>query len=255
MAVLLETSQGDMVIDLYADDCPIASKNFIKLCKMKHYNNCLFFNVQKDFMVQSGDPTNTGKGGSSLNSMLYGEQAKYFEDEFRKHLRHDKTGVVSMAAAGEDMNGSSFFITTRAENLDYLDDTHTVFGQVSEGFDTLGKINEAFVDPQNVPWQVIRIKHTIILDDPFDDPPGLADLIPGSSPRPAPDPEGRLAEDVDIEADEVSPPCSRALPRALLPRPAPAPCLHYPMPAAPTWLTGRPDPAGHSSRGSSRRRS
>ena len=63
MAVLLETSQGDMVIDLYTEDCPIATKSFLKLCKMKYYNNCLFFDVQRDFMVRTGDPTNTGKGG------------------------------------------------------------------------------------------------------------------------------------------------------------------------------------------------
>ena len=63
---------------------------------------------------------------------MFGEQAKFFEDEFRKHLRHNKKGVVSMAAAGADANGSSFFITARAEGMDYLDDKHTIFGQVSE---------------------------------------------------------------------------------------------------------------------------
>ena len=160
-----------------------------------------------------------------------------FEDEFRKNLRHDKVGVVSMAAAADDANGSAFFVTTRADNLDYLDDTHTIFGQVAEGFETLTKINDAFVDPDNVPWQVIRIKHTIVLEDPFEDMPGLprlrdvlcvffccwgclvrivlrycrcassglAELVPGSSPRPAPDPEGRLAEDVDIGEHNCTP--------------------------------------------------
>ena len=135
---------------------------------------------------------------------MFGEQAKFFEDEFRKHLRHNKKGVVSMAAAGADANGSSFFITARAEGMDYLDDKHTIFGQVSEGLDVLDKINEAFTDDANNPWQVIRIKHTIILDDPFEDPPALAPLIPSASPKPPPDPEGRIAEDVDITADEFA---------------------------------------------------
>jgi peptidyl-prolyl cis-trans isomerase-like 4 len=202
MAVLLETSQGDMVIDLHHEDCPIACKNFLKLCKMKHYNNCLFFDVQRDFMVRTGDPTNSGKNGESVYGKLYGEQASLFEDEIRKHLRHDKRGVVSYSASAENANGSTFFITTRGDGLEYLDDTHTIFGQVSEGLDTLDKINEAIVDDSNVPWQVIRIKHTIVLDDPFDDPPGIEKLIPPASPAPPPDPEGRLAEDVDIAADE-----------------------------------------------------
>ena len=66
MAVLLETSKGDLVIDLYVSEAPQACKNFLKLCKIKYYNNCLFFDVQRDFIMRTGDPTNTGKGGSSV---------------------------------------------------------------------------------------------------------------------------------------------------------------------------------------------
>jgi len=66
MSVLLETSVGDIVIDLYTERCPQASFNFIKLCKVKYYNFSLFHNVQKDFMVQTGDPTGTGSGGESI---------------------------------------------------------------------------------------------------------------------------------------------------------------------------------------------
>jgi peptidyl-prolyl cis-trans isomerase-like 4 len=66
MAVVLETSYGDLVIDLYTKQCPKATKNFLKLCKIKYFNNCLFFNIQKDFIVQTGDPTNTGAGGESI---------------------------------------------------------------------------------------------------------------------------------------------------------------------------------------------
>ncbi len=65
MSVLVETSLGDIVIDLFVDRCPIASKNFLKLCKTKYYNFCLFHNVQKGSLVQTGDPTGTGKGGDS----------------------------------------------------------------------------------------------------------------------------------------------------------------------------------------------
>lgn len=66
MAVLLETSLGDLVIYLYVEDCPKTTMNFLKLCKVKYYNNCIFYNIQKDFIVQTGDPTGTGKGGQSI---------------------------------------------------------------------------------------------------------------------------------------------------------------------------------------------
>ena len=70
MSVLLETSMGDLVIDLYTHDCPQAATNFLKLCKLKYYNNCLFYEVQKDYLVQSGDPTNTGHGGTSVWGLI-----------------------------------------------------------------------------------------------------------------------------------------------------------------------------------------
>ncbi len=65
-SVLIETSVGALTVDLFCDDVPLASKNFLKLCKIKYYNNCLFFNVQRDFIAQCGDPTGTGVGGQSI---------------------------------------------------------------------------------------------------------------------------------------------------------------------------------------------
>ena len=69
-----------------------------RLCKLKYYNNCLFYNVQRNFLVQSGDPTNTGRGGDSVYGVLYGEQARFFEDEVRPHLKHKKRGLLGMAS-------------------------------------------------------------------------------------------------------------------------------------------------------------
>jgi peptidyl-prolyl cis-trans isomerase-like 4 len=66
MAVLLDTSAGEIVIDLYTDEAPIATKNFLKLCKIKYYNNVLFYNIQQNFIAQTGDPTGTGTGGTSV---------------------------------------------------------------------------------------------------------------------------------------------------------------------------------------------
>ncbi|KAI5065250.1 hypothetical protein GOP47_0019945 [Adiantum capillus-veneris] len=199
MAVLLNTSLGDMVVDLYTEECPLTTKNFLKLCKIKYYNNCLFHSVQKDFLVQTGDPTGTGSGGDSIYKFLYGEQARFFNDEIHQNLKHDKIGVVAMASAGENLNASQFYLTTRAD-LDYLDGKHTVFGVVAEGEDILMKINEAFVDDKFRPYKNIRIKHTCILDDPFDDPVQLAELIPENSPVLPPPAEG---EEVRLEDDWV----------------------------------------------------
>lgn len=202
MAVLLETSKGDMVVDLYTDDCPLACRNFLKLCKIKYYNDALFHNVQKGFIVQTGDPTGTGKGGSSVYGVMYGDQARLFEDEIRPHLRHKTKGIVGMAGGGKDANASQFYITTGTE-LDSLDEKHTIFGEVSEGLDVLEAIDEAFVDDSGRPLQNIRIRHTIILDDPFEDPPQLAEHIPEQSPEPVMvEGDTRLEDDWVPDADQ-----------------------------------------------------
>ncbi|KAI5017272.1 hypothetical protein ZWY2020_037650 [Hordeum vulgare] len=107
---------------------------------------------------------------SSFSRFLYGDQARFFNDEIRPELRHSKTGTIAMASAGENCNASQFYITLR-DDVDYLDYKHTVFGTVAEGLATLTKINEAYVDDKGRPFKDIRIKHTYILDDPFDDPP------------------------------------------------------------------------------------
>ena len=194
MAVLLETSKGDMVIDLHCDECPRTTKNFLKLCKIKYYNNCLFHSVTRDFAVQTGDPTGTGRGGDSIYGKLFGDQARFFEDETRPGLKHKAKGTVSMASAGENLNASQFLITARDE-CDALDGKNTVFGHVSEGLDVLDAINEAYCDDAGRPWQNIRVKHTIVLDDPFDDPPGLDTLVPDASPAFVRDPNDTRLED------------------------------------------------------------
>ena len=107
------------------------SKNFLKLCKIKYYNNHLFYNVQPGLVAQCGDPTGTGKGGTSVYGLCYGEQAKYFEDECHQLSKHDRKGLVCMANAGApNTNGSQFFITLRGDDLDHLDGKHTIFGEV-----------------------------------------------------------------------------------------------------------------------------
>uniref|UniRef100_A0A3Q2YQ78 Peptidyl-prolyl cis-trans isomerase n=1 Tax=Hippocampus comes TaxID=109280 RepID=A0A3Q2YQ78_HIPCM len=198
MAVLLETTLGDIVIDLFTEERPKACLNFLKLCKIKYYNYCLIHNVQRDFIIQTGDPTGTGRGGESVFCKLYGDQARFFDSEKAPRIKHRKKGTVSMVNNGSDQHGSQFLITT-GENLDYLDGVHTVFGEVSEGLDIVAKINETFVDTDFVPFQDIRINHTVILDDPFDDPLDLP--VPDRSPEPTKEQldSGRIGADETID--------------------------------------------------------
>lgn len=206
MSVLLQTSKGDIVIDLFTDLAPLACKNFIKLCKIKYYHQTIFHYVDKGFVIQAGDPTNTGKGGESIYGICFGEQARYFEDEFTPKLRHNRKGRVSMANAGEpNTNGSQFFITL-SEHLDYLDDKYTIFGQVEEGWETVEAIESVLVDERKKPFQVIRIYHTIILDDPFPDPPGMPPIPPSpernSKQTDDDDSQIRLDDDESLEEEE-----------------------------------------------------
>uniref|UniRef100_A0A8C4QGY2 peptidylprolyl isomerase n=1 Tax=Eptatretus burgeri TaxID=7764 RepID=A0A8C4QGY2_EPTBU len=196
MAVLMETTLGDLTIDLLVKDRPRACMNFLKLCKIKYYNFCLFHIVQKDFVAQTGDPSGTGRGGESLFCRLYGDQAKYFEAETRPRLNHTHKGTVSMVTSN-GCCGSQFLITT-TDGLDYLDGVHCPFGKVTEGFETLSCLNQAICDQENRPYQDIRITHVHILDDPFDDPEGL--VIPSRSPSPDPAclQSGRIGADEEV---------------------------------------------------------
>ncbi|XP_055939967.1 peptidyl-prolyl cis-trans isomerase-like 4 [Argiope bruennichi] len=181
MSVVIETTLGDITVDLFLKERPNTCLNFLKLCKVKYYNFCVFYKVERNFIAQTGDPTCTGRGGESIFSRIYGDQATYFEAELKPRLKHEKLGTLSMVNNGNNMNGSQFFITL-GENLTYLDEVHTVFGEVAEGFETLLKINEAICDPNNRPYQDILITHTVILHDPYDDPLDLE--IPDASPLP-----------------------------------------------------------------------
>lgn len=122
------------------------------------------------------------------------------KDELSPKLKHEKKGVVAMATAGKDLVGSQFYITT-ASHLNRLDGKYTIIGEVVEGLDTLDKLNEAVVDVSGHPIQVLRIQHTIVLDDPFPDPEGLIRHVPDRSPSPPRSwPVGLLPEPDDLNA-------------------------------------------------------
>lgn len=129
--VVLETTQGNIEIKLMPDVAPKTCENFTKLTEKGYYNGIIFHRVIKDFMIQGGDPTGTGRGGSSI-------WGKTFEDEFKKGVTFDRKGLLAMANAGPGTNGSQFFITTIP--TPWLDNKHTIFGEVVSGYDVVAKI-------------------------------------------------------------------------------------------------------------------
>jgi cyclophilin family peptidyl-prolyl cis-trans isomerase len=121
----LHTEKGDITLQLFADKAPRTVNNFIFLARQGFYDGVIFHRVIADFMAQSGDPTGRGSGGPGYR----------FEDEFHPDLRHDRPGILSMANAGPNTNGSQFFITHVP--TPWLDGKHSVFGQVIAGMDVL----------------------------------------------------------------------------------------------------------------------
>ncbi|MBO7520716.1 MAG: peptidylprolyl isomerase, partial [Opitutales bacterium] len=122
---ILKTRHGDIKIKLFADKAPKACENFTTHIKNGYYDGLIFHRVIRDFMIQGGDPTGTGRGGESI-------WGKPFDDEFADDLRFDRKGLLAMANAGPRTNGSQFFITTT--ETPWLTGHHTIFGEVVEGY-------------------------------------------------------------------------------------------------------------------------
>jgi cyclophilin family peptidyl-prolyl cis-trans isomerase len=140
----IKTDVGDMVIALYAKNAPKTVNNFVFLAGEGYYNGVIFHRVIPNFMAQGGDPTGTGRGGPGYS----------FEDEFHPDLKHDEPGILSMANAGPNTNGSQFFITHVA--TPHLDNRHSVFGKVEEGLDVLLSIPDR--DPSKVDAPAVSIQ-------------------------------------------------------------------------------------------------
>ena len=129
---ILETTQGTIELELYPDIAPLTVENFITHIKNGYYNGIAFHRIIKNFMIQGGDPTESGSGGGSI-------WGKSFKDEY-KNKTFNKFGVLAMANRGPHTNGSQFFITTA--KTPWLNGRHTIFGQATpESFKTLKKLN------------------------------------------------------------------------------------------------------------------
>eukprot|EP00389_Voromonas_pontica_P016829 GDKH01026335.1.p1 GENE.GDKH01026335.1~~GDKH01026335.1.p1 ORF type:complete len:167 (-),score=26.47 GDKH01026335.1:134-634(-) len=146
--VLLHTSMGDLEVELYWDHAPRCCKNFVELAKKGYYDNTVFHRVIRDFMIQGGDPTGTGRGGESI----YG---KHFEDELHPGLKHTGAGILSMANAGANTNGSQFFITLAP--TPWLDNKHSIFGRICKGMPVVQKLGQVQTNAQDRPVFDVRI--------------------------------------------------------------------------------------------------
>jgi peptidyl-prolyl cis-trans isomerase B (cyclophilin B) len=128
--IILHTSRGAIEATLFASKVPITAANFLNLARIGFYDGVTFHRVIKDFMIQGGDPTGTGRGGPGYR----------FPDEIHKELKHNKPGLFSMANAGPNTNGSQFFITHVP--TPHLDGKHAVFGEVTSGQDIVDTVKQ-----------------------------------------------------------------------------------------------------------------
>jgi cyclophilin family peptidyl-prolyl cis-trans isomerase len=136
LIAIMQTNMGVIEIELFEKQTPKTVENFTGLAEKGYYNGVIFHRVIDKFMIQGGDPTGTGRGGESF----WGGK---FEDEFDASLKHDEPGMLSMANAGPNTNGSQFFITVAP--TPWLDGKHSVFGKVINGMDVVYAISKVAV--------------------------------------------------------------------------------------------------------------
>ncbi len=161
LTATLHTSEGDIEVELYEDRAPNTVANFVGLATGEQewtdpntdetrtdplYDDVLFHRIIPEFMIQTGDPTGTGRGGPGYT----------FDDEFHDDLRHDGAGTLSMANRGPDTNGSQFFITLDAQP--HLDGRHAVFGDVVDGMDVVEAIGSVRTDGDDKPLEDVLLE-------------------------------------------------------------------------------------------------
>ena len=149
LVAVMKTNLGTVEIELFEKQTPKTVENFSGLAKKGYYNGVIFHRVIPNFMIQGGDPTGTGRGGESL-------WGKKFNDEFVSELKHSEPGVLSMANAGPNTNGSQFFITVIP--TPWLDGKHTIFGKVITGMDVVYSISKVQTGAMDKPVKDVIIE-------------------------------------------------------------------------------------------------
>lgn len=179
--VVTNTSQGSFVVELYNDHAPKVyprtqrqlsahlltsmfvkqtCKNFVTLAQRGYYNGVIFHRIIPNFMIQGGDPTGTGRGGSSI----YGEK---FEDEIHASLKHTGAGILSMANSGPNTNGSQFFITLAP--TPWLDGKHTIFGRIKGGMRVIQRMGLVKTDTEDRPQDPVKIVKARLVEEGEED--------------------------------------------------------------------------------------
>jgi len=155
----LNTTLGELKCEIFCETVPKAAENFLALCASGAYDNSLFHRNIKNFMIQTGDPTGTGKGGQSI-------WGRPFSDEIRSTLKFNARGILAMANAGPDTNKSQFFITYSKQP--HLEGKYTIFGKVIDGADsTLDAMEKVSVNEKHRPLHEIRLKSVTIHANPI----------------------------------------------------------------------------------------
>lgn len=148
--VKMETNVGTIKIKLFTEESPITTANFEELINKGFYDGIIFHRVIDGFMIQGGDPTGTGRGGSD----------KVIQDEFHPSLKHSKAGILSMANKGPNTGTSQFFITLAP--TPHLDNKHAIFGEVIEGLDVVQKIGKVATGPGDKPIEDVVMKKVTV---------------------------------------------------------------------------------------------
>uniref|UniRef100_F6ZJP7 Peptidyl-prolyl cis-trans isomerase n=2 Tax=Ciona intestinalis TaxID=7719 RepID=F6ZJP7_CIOIN len=161
MSVTLHTDLGDIKMELNCEQTPKAAENFLALCASGYYDDNIFHRNIKGFMVQTGDPSGTGKKGTSI-------WKQHFDDEIVDSLRHNARGVVSMANSGPNTNGSQFFITYGKQP--HIDMKYTIFGRVIDGNEVLDDLEKVPVNEKTYrPLRDVKIQRVTIHANPIAD--------------------------------------------------------------------------------------
>lgn len=149
----METSEGAITLELFAEQTPVTVNNFVFLARDGFYDGLTFHRVIGGFMIQGGDPEGTGRGGPGYS----------FTDEFREELRFDRPGMLAMANAGPNTNGSQFFITVGTPT--HLNGRHTIFGKVMGGYEVVEAISKLSTDSSDRPRKGGRIERVTIEEE------------------------------------------------------------------------------------------
>ena len=189
--VRLHTTLGHLNVELHCDLVPRTCENFIGLCEIGYFDDTIFHRSIRDFMIQGGDPTGTGKGGESI----YGPT---FRDELDSRLTHSTRGVLSMANSGQHTNGSQFFILFKAAS--HLDQKHTVFGKLVGGTETLSAMEAVQTDDEDRPVEDIRILRVSVFCNPYREM--IEEEKEAATKLPTEDPKGSWFSDPGFHSKE-----------------------------------------------------